>query len=89
LTGGCPTGKVSQLTGGCPTGKAHFTETCEPDRPHLIRHVATTDAATADLDTVPDRHRNLAASNLLPDTTWLTRAMSASGRSFLRPTTMA
>jgi hypothetical protein len=30
--------------------------------------VATTDAATADLDTVPDRHRDLAASDLLPDT---------------------
>jgi transposase len=48
--------------------KAHFTETCEPDRPHLITHVATTDAATADLDTVPDRHRDLAARDLLPDT---------------------
>jgi Transposase DDE domain len=47
--------------------KAHFTEACEPDRPHLITHVATTDAATADLDTVPDRHRDLAAADLLPD----------------------
>jgi transposase len=47
--------------------KAHFTETCEPDRPHLITHVATTDAATADLDTVPDRHADLAARDLLPD----------------------
>jgi transposase len=35
--------------------KVHFTETCEPDRPHLITHVATTDAATADLDTVQGR----------------------------------
>jgi transposase len=25
--------------------KAHFTETCEPDRPHLVVHVATTMAA--------------------------------------------
>ncbi|HET7519686.1 MAG TPA: transposase, partial [Actinomycetes bacterium] len=48
--------------------KAHFTETCEPDRPHLITHVATTDASTSDLDTVPDRHRDLAARDLLPDT---------------------
>jgi transposase len=48
--------------------KAHFTETCEPDRPHLITHVATTDAATADLDTVQGRHRDLAARDLLPDT---------------------
>ena len=47
--------------------KAHFTETCEPDRPHLITHVATTDAATADLDTVPDRHADLAARDLLPE----------------------
>jgi transposase len=48
--------------------KAHFTETCEPDRPHLITHVATTDAATADLDTVQGRHAVLAARDLLPDT---------------------
>jgi hypothetical protein len=41
--------------------KANFTETCEPDRPHLITHVATTDAATADLDTVQGRHAVLAA----------------------------
>jgi transposase len=47
--------------------KAHFTETCEPDRPHLITHVATTDAATADLDTVQGRHADLAARGLLPD----------------------
>src|SRR5512132_3500606 len=47
--------------------KAHCTETCEPDRPHLITHVATTDAATADLDTVQGRHRDLAARDLLPD----------------------
>jgi hypothetical protein len=48
--------------------KAHFTETCEPDRPHLITHVATTDASTADLDTVPGRHHDLAARDLLPET---------------------
>jgi transposase len=47
--------------------KAHFTETCEPDRPHLITHVATTDAATADLDTVQARHADLAARGLLPE----------------------
>jgi transposase len=47
--------------------KAHFTETCEPHRPHLVTHVATTDAATADLDTVQGRHRDLAAADLLPD----------------------
>jgi transposase len=47
--------------------KAHFTETCEPDRPHLIVHVATTVAATADVDTVAARHTDLASADLLPD----------------------
>jgi hypothetical protein len=47
--------------------KAHFTETCEPDRPHLIVHVATTVAATGDVDTVTARHADLAAADLLPD----------------------
>jgi Transposase DDE domain len=47
--------------------KAHFTETCEPDRPHLIVHVATTVATTADIDTMPARHADLASLALLPD----------------------
>jgi transposase len=47
--------------------KAHFTETCEPDRPHLIVHVATTVATTADIDTMPARHADLADLALLPD----------------------
>ena len=47
--------------------KAHFTETCEPDRPHLIVHVATTVATTADVDTMPARHADLASLALLPD----------------------
>jgi transposase len=47
--------------------KAHFTETCEPDRPHLIVHVATTVATTADVDTMPARHADLANLELLPD----------------------
>jgi Transposase DDE domain len=55
------------LTGGCPTGKAHLTETCEPDRPHLIVHVATTPAATGDVETVTARHADLAGAGLLPD----------------------
>jgi hypothetical protein len=46
--------------------KAHFTETCEPDRPHLIVHVATTVAAANDVDTVAARHAGLAAADLLP-----------------------
>jgi hypothetical protein len=47
--------------------KAHFTETCEPDRPHLIVHVATTVAAANDVDTVAARHADLAGVDLLPD----------------------
>jgi transposase len=47
--------------------KAHFTETSEPDRPHLIVHVATTVATTADVDTMPARHSDLAGTDLLPD----------------------
>jgi hypothetical protein len=46
--------------------KAHFTETCEPDRPHLIVHVATTTAAANGVDTVAARHADLAAADLLP-----------------------
>src|SRR5215216_4061707 len=47
--------------------KAHFTETCEPDRPHLIVHVATTVATANDVDTVAGRHADLAKGDLLPD----------------------
>lgn len=47
--------------------KAHFTEIREPDRPHLIVHVATTVAAIADVDTVAARHADLASVDLLPD----------------------
>jgi transposase len=47
--------------------KAHFTETCEPDRPHLIVHVATTVATANDVDTVAGRHADLARGDLLPE----------------------
>jgi Transposase DDE domain/Transposase domain (DUF772) len=47
--------------------KAHFTETCQPDRPHLIVHVATTVAATGEVETVAARHAHLAGADLLPD----------------------
>jgi hypothetical protein len=43
------------------------SETCEPDQPHLIVHVATTVATTADVDTMPARHAELATIGLLPD----------------------
>ena len=39
-----------------------------PTGPTWVTHVATTDAATADLDTVQGRHTVLAARDLLPET---------------------
>ena len=47
--------------------KAHLTETCEPDTIHVITHVATTDATTADQEITPVVHHGLAARRLLPD----------------------
>jgi transposase len=47
--------------------KAHVTQTCQPDRPHLIVHVATTPAATGDVETVTARHADLARAGLLPE----------------------
>ncbi|MCZ4103791.1 IS1182 family transposase [Streptomyces sp. H39-C1] len=47
--------------------KGHFTEVCEPDRPHMIVHVATTAATVSDVETVTARHNDLAAADLLPD----------------------
>jgi hypothetical protein len=38
-----------------------------PTGPTRVTHVATTDASTADLDTVRGRHADLAARDLLPD----------------------
>ncbi|MET9039432.1 MULTISPECIES: IS1182 family transposase [Streptomyces] len=47
--------------------KGHFTEVCEPDRPHVIVHVATTAATLSDVETVTARHADLAAADLLPN----------------------
>ncbi|GAA3419694.1 hypothetical protein GCM10018952_60200 [Streptosporangium vulgare] len=46
--------------------KAHLTETCEPDAPHLITHVATTDATVEDSQLTAAIHDDLAARDLLP-----------------------
>jgi transposase len=46
--------------------KAHLTETCEPDAPHLITHVATTDATVEDSQLTATIHDDLAARDLLP-----------------------
>lgn len=47
--------------------KAHLTETCEPDAPHVITQVATTDAVVADTQMTERVHQALAERELLPD----------------------
>jgi len=46
--------------------KVFLTETCDPDQPRLITHVATTPACTADETMVKPIHADLEASALLP-----------------------
>ena len=46
--------------------KVHLTETCEPDRPHLITHVATTAATDQDVTALAGIHDGLEAKGLLP-----------------------
>src|SRR5215469_4987288 len=46
--------------------KVFLTETCDPDQPRLITHVATTPASTADETMVSSIHADLEASALLP-----------------------
>jgi len=48
--------------------KVHLTETCEPDAPHLITHVATTTATVTDYEMTALIHTGLADRGLLPDT---------------------
>ncbi|MFJ7416502.1 IS1182 family transposase [Streptomyces sp. NPDC098077] len=47
--------------------KVHLTETCEPDSPNLITHVATTDSTVQDVRLVGPIHAHLAERDLLPD----------------------
>jgi len=47
--------------------KAHLTETCEPEAPHVITQVATTDAVVADTEMTEPVHQKLAARESLPD----------------------
>ncbi|MFC8177023.1 IS1182 family transposase [Streptomyces sp. NPDC057242] len=47
--------------------KVHLTETCEPDRPNLITHVATTDSTVQDVRLVAPIHAHLAERDVLPD----------------------
>ena len=44
----------------------HWTETCDAERPHLITHVATPAATTADVELVPEIHADLKTLDLLP-----------------------
>jgi transposase len=46
--------------------KVHFTETCEPEAPHLITHVATAAAPVADGTLTPTIHEALLDRALLP-----------------------
>ncbi|MCX5356422.1 transposase, partial [Streptomyces mirabilis] len=47
--------------------KAHLTETCEPDVPHVITQVATTDAVVADTEMTEPVHQTLTDRDLLPE----------------------
>jgi transposase len=46
--------------------KVHLTETCEPDLPHLIVNVETTDATAGDSEMTPVVHQRLAGRGLTP-----------------------
>ncbi len=46
--------------------KGHVTETCDPDQPALLTHVATTPATQPDTLTLPAIQAALAAKDLLP-----------------------
>ncbi|MFE4337519.1 IS1182 family transposase [Streptomyces sp. NPDC056831] len=46
--------------------KVHLTETCDPDTPHLITNVLTTDATVQDIKATDLIHDILAAKDLLP-----------------------
>ena len=46
--------------------KAHFTETCDADRPHLIVNVETTPATTPDDNMIEEVHESEKGRDLLP-----------------------
>lgn len=59
--------RSSKKRGTVWTGyKAQLTETCDPDAPHLIVHVATTAATVPDVELLPQIHTALAKKDLLP-----------------------
>ena len=66
--------------------KVHLTETCEPDQPNLLTHVATTAATDQDVTAVEAVHERLAERELLPeehlaDGAYLSSGVLASSRS--------
>ena len=46
--------------------KVHLTETCDTDAPRVLTDVRTTDATVPDTNVLPDVHRALASTGLLP-----------------------
>jgi len=56
----------------------HLTEICTPEDPHLITHVATTEATQQDVAVVSELHEELAKKDLLRDQHLLDRGYSAS-----------
>ncbi|MDQ0938409.1 hypothetical protein [Streptomyces sp. V1I1] len=63
-----PEDRASVKRGPRWTGyKVHLTETCEPDAPHVITHVATTESTTTDVEATADVHVRLDERGLLPD----------------------
>lgn len=46
--------------------KTHLTETCEPDQPHLITNLETTDATVDDATMAQTIHQRLEKSQLVP-----------------------
>ena len=46
--------------------KVHLTETCDPETPHLITHVETTNAVVQDVDMAETIHAALAAKGVPP-----------------------
>jgi transposase len=59
--------RMSKKRGSSWVGyKVHLTETCDDDTPHLVTHVETTLATTADNDVVEPIHAELERKNCLP-----------------------
>ncbi len=48
--------------------KVHFSETCDPDLPHLITCVQTSDATTTDMQQTQQVHEEMQRRDLLPHT---------------------